>query len=242
MLTEAGAAFLEHARRILFEVEDATKELGDSPSLGRRITVGAIPTLAPFLLPPLIARCRERYPNLQISVQENFRLNLASAVIEGEIDLAILALPIDDPRIHVETLLREPLLLAVSKDHPLAKKPRVTAADLASQVFVMLGSSSSLTEQVQNFCGDHHFEPRIGFRCAQIATVKAFVALGAGVSILPRVVRAPEDEGSLVYVTLTGAEPTRELAVIRHVQRYQSRGSEQFLSVLRERAGELVAG
>src|SRR5580704_3939850 len=55
VLTEAGAAFLERARRILFEVEDTTKELSDSPSLGRRITIGAIPTLAPFLLPSLIA-------------------------------------------------------------------------------------------------------------------------------------------------------------------------------------------
>src|SRR5581483_10757433 len=64
VLTEAGTAFLAHARRILFEVEDATKELGDSPSLERRITVGAIPTLAPFLLPPLIERCHTQYPNL----------------------------------------------------------------------------------------------------------------------------------------------------------------------------------
>src|SRR5579871_5670041 len=54
--TEAGAAFLIRAKRILFEIEDAAKELSDSPSLGRRITVGAIPTLAPYLLPPLIER------------------------------------------------------------------------------------------------------------------------------------------------------------------------------------------
>jgi len=61
--TEAGIVFLERAKRILLEVENTTKELADSPSLGRRITIGAIPTLAPYLLPSLIARSkRNRYP------------------------------------------------------------------------------------------------------------------------------------------------------------------------------------
>ena len=58
VLTEAGSVFLERARRILFEIENASKELSDHPSLDRRITVGAIPTVAPYLVVPLIARCR----------------------------------------------------------------------------------------------------------------------------------------------------------------------------------------
>src|ERR1700683_273405 len=74
--TEAGVTFLERTRRILFEIEDVTKEMSDSPSLGRRITVGSIATVAPYLLPGLIDRCRTRYPNLQIDVQEDFRINL----------------------------------------------------------------------------------------------------------------------------------------------------------------------
>src|ERR1700683_1989057 len=71
VLTEAGAVFVERARRIIFEVEDATKELSDHPSLERRITVGAISTVAPYLLPAMIKRCRKRYPNLQINIKEN---------------------------------------------------------------------------------------------------------------------------------------------------------------------------
>jgi LysR family hydrogen peroxide-inducible transcriptional activator len=117
----------------------------------------------------------------------------------------------------------------------------MTAALLANETFVMLGSSSSLTAQIQSFCGDHHFVPKIGFRCSQIATVKSIVALGLGVAILPRVVRSPEDDVDIDYLTMADARPFREIGVIRHLQRYQSRGAEQFLSVLRERAGELVA-
>ena len=115
------------------------------------------------------------------------------------------------------------------------------APDLADETFVILGSSSSLASQIQRFCGDHHFEPRIGFRCAQVATVKALVGIGVGISILPQVARDPDDAKTLVYIELSGGSPSRELAVIRHQQRYQSRGAEQFLALLRERASELVA-
>src|SRR6187401_2610741 len=70
VLTEAGAAFLERARRILFEVENASKELGDHPSLGRRITVGAVQTVMPYLLAPLLAQVRDSHPKLLIDAQE----------------------------------------------------------------------------------------------------------------------------------------------------------------------------
>jgi LysR family hydrogen peroxide-inducible transcriptional activator len=91
---------------------------------------------------------------------------------------------------------------------------------------------------VKSFCGDHHFEPRMGSRCAQVATVKALVATGAGISILPRVAHAAGDTDSLAYITLADAEPVREIAALRHMQRYQSRGAEQFLSLLRGETGE----
>jgi LysR family hydrogen peroxide-inducible transcriptional activator len=240
VVTEAGAVFIERARRILFETESAAKELSDHPSLERRITIGSIPTVAPYLIPGLITRCRALHPNLQIDVREDFSPYLMRAVVEGELDLAIAALPLKDPRISIEPLLVEPLLLVVGKGHPLATQAKVNVADLAKERFVMLGSSSSLAAQVKAFCGDHHFEPRIGFRCAQVATVKAIVGIGAGVSILPRVAQSAEDERTLKYVPLQGAAPTRELAVFRHVQRYQSRGAEQFLAVLRQRVRELV--
>lgn len=241
VLTEVGAAFLERARRIIFESESAVKELSDSPTLARQITVGAIATLAPYLMPALITRCRKRFPNLEINIHEDFKGRLIRGVLDGELDLAIVALPAEEPRIHTEVLLKEPLLLAIGKTHPLARKAKITAADLAHETFAMLGTSSSLTAQIQSFCGDHHFEPKIGFRCSQIATVKSIVGLGLGVAILPRVVRSPEDDADIDYLRLADAKPFREIGVIRHMQRYQSRGAEQFLAVLRERAGELVA-
>ena len=234
VLTEAGSVFIERARRILFEVEDATKELSDHPSLERRITVGAIQTLAPYVLPNLIVRCRKRFPNLQINIREDFKRTLINALLAGELDLALTAAPVVHASIQVEILWTEPLVLAVPKGHPLAAKERVTGADLTQETFILMGSSSSLTDHIRQFCGDYHFEPKMGSRCAQVATVKALVGIGAGISILPSESKAPEDRESLVYISLADAEPVREIAVLRHMQRYQSRGAEQFLTVLRE--------
>jgi LysR family hydrogen peroxide-inducible transcriptional activator len=234
VLSEAGTVFLERARRILFEVDDSTRELQDSPALERKITVGAITTLAPYLMPQLIALCRTRLPHLQVNLREDFRPDLTKAVLDGELDLAIVSLPVKDPRISVETLFSETLMLVVGKPHPLASKPEVTMEDLVNQNFILLGTGSSLTSQIQRFCGDHNFEPKIGYRCAQVATVKALAALGVGISILPQVALAAEDRSKLIVKSLAGRTSTREIGIIRHMQRYQSLGAEQFIALVRE--------
>ena len=237
VLTEAGAVFLERARRILIEVENTSKELGDNTALERRIMVGALPTIAPYLLVPLVARCRKELPNLTIHVREDFRPDLVRGVVEGELDLAIVTLPVKDDRISIEPLITEPLLLVVSKNHPFASRQEISVSDITEETFVTMGDSSTLANNIRNFFGDHNFSAKIGYRCAQVTTLKAFVAMGVGISILPQVDRLPEDRATLTYLRLTGrSAPKREIGVIRHLQRYQSRGAEQFLTVLRDHA------
>jgi LysR family hydrogen peroxide-inducible transcriptional activator len=240
VLTEAGATFLDRARKILFEVDNAAKELSDHPSLDRRITVGAVPTIMPYLLAPVIGKCHEQHPNLQIYAREDFRSELVRGVVEGDLDLAIVTLPVKDHRLSIEPLLTEQLLLVVGKAHPFASRAEISIADLAEETFVSMGDSSTLAAQIRGFFGDHNFAPKIGYRCAQVATLKLFVTMGLGISILPEVARLPDDRSTLTYLRLTAAAPTRELAIIRHLQRYQSRGAEQFLALLREHARPAV--
>jgi LysR family hydrogen peroxide-inducible transcriptional activator len=232
--TEAGQVFLDRVRRILLAVEDASKELKDSPTLERRIKVGAVPTLAPYLLPVLLERCRDQHPTLLIHTHEDFRPDLMRGVIDGDLDLAIIPQPVKDPRVFVEPLYTEPLLLVVGHRHPLATKASITARDLADEEFILLGHSSTLSLEIERFCGDHDFVPNLGHRCSQVSTVKALVALGSGISILPRIADRPDDRKSLVYRELSGRAPTREVVVVRHLLRYQSKGAELFLKVLRE--------
>lgn len=231
--TEAGQVFLERARRILFEVDSAARELVDHPGMDRLITVGALPTVAPYVLPPLIAQARLDFPNLEIHVLEDFRAQVIRGVVDGELDLAIVSSPVDEPALAIESFMKEPLLLVVGRQHKLAQRKQVVAADLADETFVMMGSSSTLTEHVRVFCGDHRIKPRIGYRCAQLSTLKSLVTLGVGISILPRVTQSSKDLDTLAYLPLADSKPERELVIIRHQQRYQSRGVMQFLGMLK---------
>lgn len=234
VVTEAGMAFLERAKRILFEVENAAKELGDHPSLGRRITVGAVQTVMPYLMTPLFAQLHESHSNLLVDAQEDFRSNLVRGVVEGDLDLAVVPMPVKEHRLAIEPLLTEPLLLAVGKRHRIATRTEISITDLAEETFISMGDSSALAAQIRAFFGDQKFQPRIGYRCAQVATLKQFIGMGLGISLLPQLARLPDDRDTLTYLRLTGSEPTRELVIIRHLQRYQSRGAEQFLTLLRE--------
>jgi LysR family transcriptional regulator, hydrogen peroxide-inducible genes activator len=231
--TEAGQAFLDQARRILLDVENATRQIRDDPSFGRRIVVGAIPTLAPYLLPVVLERCRKELPNLDVHLREDFRAPLCKAVTDGELDLALVSLPVKEPQLSVEPLFSEPLLLVVAREHPLSRKAEIVGTDLAEETFVLLGHSSTLASQIQRFCGEHNFEPKIAYRCTQIKTVKSLVELGLGISILPQVAKSREDTG-LTYRRLSGRAPIREIAVVRHLQRYQSRGAESFLALMKD--------
>ncbi|MES2697213.1 MAG: LysR family transcriptional regulator [Verrucomicrobiota bacterium] len=242
VLTEAGVTFRERARRILFEVENAAKELSDHPSMERRITVGAVQTVMPYLITPFIAELRQTSANLLVNAREDFRANLLRGVVEGELDLAVVPMPVADHRVSTEVLLTEPLLLVVGRHHPFASRTEISVSDLAEETFISLGDSSALASQIQTFFGDNKFQPRIGFRCAQVATLKLFASMGLGISLLPQLARVSDDRETLTYLRLTGSAPTRQLAVIRHLQRYQSRGAEQFLKQLRDRIATLQLG
>ncbi len=239
VLTEGGRVFLERARHILFEVENATKELSDHPSLGRRITVGSIPTLAPYLIPLLIERSRTRYKYLQVDVCEDFKTNLITSLVEGSLDLAIMALPVKHIRLHVEPLFREPLLLVVAQGAPVGRAAAGGRVRPGRRDLRHAGLGEHAGGAGAEFLRRQPFRAAHRFRCAQIATVKALVALGVGISILPRVAQAPEDQSSLAYITLADGAPHREIGIVRHLQRYQSRGAEQFLTLVRERAAEV---
>ena len=232
--TEAGELFIDRARRILFEVDNVSSEIRDNPLLDRSISVGAIPTVAPYILPALIKRCQRQLPNLRINTSEAFRSTLTREVLSGRLDMAIIAQPIDEPQLAAQSMFTESLVLAVSRRHRLATLRRFTVKDLAEETFIMLGESSSLTQQIQRFCGANKFQPRIGHTCAQVAMLKELVSLGLGVAILPQLAQSPDDRHQLVYRHLTGTTPTREIAVVRHLQRYQTTGATQFLELLRE--------
>lgn len=225
-LTQAGQRLLEHARRILTEADNALRELKEDSPKGFRVSVGAIPTIAHFFFPALAAHVRANEVPLEVSSYEYFRAVVVRAVLEGEIDLGIVARPVNEPQLETIPLFTEPLLLAVGVEHPLATVEPLTVRDLREHDFILLGDASSLTAQVRQMSGDHAFEPRIAHRCSQLATVKSLAAMNLGISILPRSARTPNDPVGLIYRKFHGTNPTREIVLIRHYRRHLGRGAQ----------------
>jgi LysR family hydrogen peroxide-inducible transcriptional activator len=237
VLTEAGNTLLERARRIVSEVEQTINELKITPALGPKIVVGAIPTVAPFFLPAVLAYCRANDIHINLHTQEDFTRPLVELLLEGKLDWALLSLPLTEPRLLIEKLYSEPLWLAVGVGHRLATAPTISFADLRDETFIMLGDPSTLASQTQHFCGDNDFEPQIGHRCGQLATVKTFTAMGLGVSVLPQSARSASDPVGLVFRKFTGSAPSRDIALVRHRRRHLGPGAMLFAEAARAVVG-----
>jgi LysR family hydrogen peroxide-inducible transcriptional activator len=235
-LTQHGKLLAENARQIVATVDGVIREIRQDTSVPH-VAVGAVPTVASFFLPAVLAYCKESGVKMAMHVREDVYSAIVESVAEGELDWGIVTLPVSDPRLQSEVLYAEPLLLAVGADHPLAQRPFVRVDDLRDQTFVMLGDGSSLTAQIRQFSSENDIDLRIGFRCAQVATVKIFTALGLGVAILPQSARSPNDPVGLLFKKFTGVAPTREIGLIHHRRRHLSRGALLFAETARAVVG-----
>jgi LysR family transcriptional regulator, hydrogen peroxide-inducible genes activator len=234
-LTDAGRQLLDSALSILATVDDAERRLKDDANLaGCRLSVGAIPTIAPYLLPILLQRFAKKHPGVEMTIHEDVTRNLIGAVSAGELDLAILALPIDDERVASEELWTEPLLLALPRRHRLARKKQITMDELRAERFLLLTEMHCLGEQVISYCRAHECQPRIACRSAQIATMRALIEQGLGITLLPEMATRRSASKGIVYRRLTGDVPSRTIAAIRHKHRYHSGSGQRFLDVLRD--------
>lgn len=121
-LTDAGRALLPRARRILAEVEEAAAAVQVEVEEGRgRLAVGAIPTMAPYLLPPALAGLRQTFPECELIIREDFTEHLVEALVDNAIDVGIMSTPVEHELIEVEVIGREPMLVVApaGEGHPV---------------------------------------------------------------------------------------------------------------------------
>jgi LysR family transcriptional regulator, hydrogen peroxide-inducible genes activator len=235
-LTDAGRTLYEQAVAILAAVEEAKRQVADpSGEHGGTVHVGAIPTIAPFLLPSLASTFQRRLPLSRVIIDEDVTANVIEKCLRGDLDVGILVLPVTDSRLHVEPLFEEDLLLALPTGHALTKKRRVTIQDLTGQPFILLSEMHCLGQQIVAFCNEASCSPFMVCRSAQLLTVQELVSVGHGVSLLPEMACEADRHGLRVYRRLSGSTPTRTLAMIWHRQRFQQPTVRRFIELLREK-------
>jgi LysR family hydrogen peroxide-inducible transcriptional activator len=235
VLTDAGRMLLGRAAAILSAVDEAERRLRDGDEVrGGRLAVGAIPTIAPFLLPRVLDDFGQRYPQVELTIHEDVTRHLVRLVLEGELDLAIMALPLADDHLQIEPLFAEPLFAALNRHHPLARRRQLTIQQLSAERFILLNEMHCLGEQVLSFCRAKECQPQIACRSAQVATLQSLIALGQGVSLLPEMARRADKSKRLVYRRLAQDQPSRTVAVVWHRHHFHSPATEQFLAGLRK--------
>lgn len=234
-LTDAGRVLLPRANAILAELQQIRSGLEQELQAGQgALAVGFIPTMAPFVLPQVIRRFRREFPQAALSVQEDFTENLVRGLVEGKLDVGIMSLPIQNRLIHTEELLSEPLLVASPAQHDAAARAALRVRELDQFPFIALSEVHCLGEQVQSFCFQQDVELQIVCQTAQLSTVQNCVALGLGVSLVPRALALCAPGEGLVYRPLSDALPQRKIAAASHAARQLSPLARAFVQMVRE--------
>jgi LysR family hydrogen peroxide-inducible transcriptional activator len=185
-LTAVGEDVVRSARVIISEADAllARTRVPRGPLAGRLI-IGVFPTLGPYFLPSFIPLTKAHYPRLHLVVHEDLTAHLLERLTAGQIDAALLALPITGTDLEVSPLFDEPFWFACAPSHPLAGTEVVTDAELAEETLLLLADGHCLRGQALAACGREEDETTDDFRAASLETLCQLVSEGLGSTLLP---------------------------------------------------------
>ncbi|MDQ6857934.1 MAG: LysR family transcriptional regulator [Chloroflexota bacterium] len=232
-VTDAGAILLPWAKRVLADVDGARSEVAGLATLERgRLSVGATPSVSTVLLPRVLAAFHAEHPGVTLSVVEAGSRDLVDRLAAGDLDLALVILPVPHEELfETAPLLREELVLAVAKQHPLARRKTVKVADLRGVPLVMFRDGYDLRSATIAACEQAGFHPTFAIEGAEMDGVLRMAAAGVGVAVVPRMV--VEKGGPLVAVRLSQPTLSRSVGVAFRRDRHRSRAADAFVARLR---------
>ena len=235
-LTEAGARFLPRARTIISGFDDARREIQDAGAENAEpagtLRIGAIPTIAPYLMPKTVQRFLKKHPQVDLHLDEDVTARLIEKLNSGQLDLVLAALPLEGEHIQAQALFKEELVLALPAKHVLARGKTVKWAALETAPFLKLHEMHCLSQQIEGICQRKGVETRVAFEGSQLGTVLRMVATGIGVSMVPRMAVSHEVPG-VVFRAMEGVPPTRTVGAAWHLLRYRSRALKAFMELMK---------
>jgi LysR family transcriptional regulator, hydrogen peroxide-inducible genes activator len=209
-LTPAGGQILQHARRALAEAAqiEAVARAARDPLIGP-LKLGAIPTLAPYLLPLILKPLKQGYPGLTIELWEDQTRVLVDSLRNHKLDAALLATETDAPEITEIVLFDEPLLAALPRNHRLAKAKKVDEAALKDELLV-LADGHCLANHALAACGTKHGHTHVrgglqgAMQASTLETLVNLVAAGYGSTLIPALAAHSLRTRGIVLVPLAG--------------------------------------
>ena len=214
-VTPVGERIVEQAHKVL---EEAAR-IRDIAQAGRNqlaglFRLGAIYTVAPYLLPDLVPALNALAPDMPLEIEENITEQLEAALKTGRIDAAIIALPFQPPGIATEFLYEEPFQVVVPQRHPWAKRKTIDPSELAGEHAILLNVGHCFRDQVLESCPELNRGDAPVTRSNSLETIRNMVASGLGISVLPRDALTPKYHSRLVVpVAFAKPVPSRRIAL-----------------------------
>ena len=217
-LTPDGATLLPFMRRVLADVESTGAEARALAGMVRgRVAVGATPSLITSVLAPALVAFHEGHPGIDLVVIEGGSHQLVPQVAAGEVDLALVVLPVADPLVITTPLFDDPLVLAVSPRHDLADRTEVRVHELDGLDLVMFREGYDLRAVTLAACAEAGVAPHLVSEGGEMAGVLSFVAAGLGAAVVPAI--ALPGDGSLVAIPFSGPTMSRTVALAQRGDR-----------------------
>jgi len=214
LLTGLGETLAHRARAVLRsidEIEDLTR--AHRAPLSGHLRIGAIPTVAPYLLPTLIKDLAARHPELAVRPREAVTQTLLGELLEGRLDLAIVALPVSEPALHEETLFEEEFVLVRSEAD--GKEPAPEPETLRRMPLLLLEEGHCFRDQALSFCNTGSSPPHDILEASSLSTLVQMVGVGIGVTLIPEMAVEIETRSAPVYVArLAQPRPSRTIGMV----------------------------
>ena len=232
-LTEQGEEITRRARGILASVRDLLDYAKHQEGmLSGVLKLGAIPSIAPYLLPTALPELQRRFPALNLQLRETVTSNLVRELVSGDLDLILVALPIEDPEVDTFHLFDDRFILATKATGHNRRLRHAKADMLAENRLLLLEEGHCLRDQALSYC---HMvvtpEARDSFGASSLATIVQMVANGYGVTLLPEMAIASEFHSELRF---RAPEPKREIGLAWRKTSPRKRDFIQFAELLRD--------
>ena len=238
-LTEQGEEIAKRARSILASVRDlldyAKHQEGE---MSGALKFGAIPSIAPYLLPAALPELQRRFPALNLQLRETVTTNLLRELVTGDLDLILIALPIEEPEVESHYLFDDRFILATKASKSNRRLRHANTDMLAEHRLLLLEEGHCLRDQALSYCHMVTPEARDSFGASSLATIVQMVANGYGVTLLPEMAIASEihSSGDIRLLRFPAPEPKREIGLAWRKTSPRKRDFIQLAELLRKLA------
>lgn len=231
-LTPAGSQFLPYALSILEREREAREVIaGMQSGESGECTLGVIPTIAPYLLPKALPAFQQRFPAITLCIQEAITSELLDRLNRGQIDAALLSLPINESGFQTVSLGREPFWVAFATGHHFSQYETVPVQEVAQEKLLLLKEGHCFRDQALDVCQQDAQSSPVVFEGDHLASLLALTAAGVGITLLPNMAIPHQPQDVLRFLPISDPAPAREVGLAFRERTVLSRFHEKLIEL-----------